>query len=100
MALIRGAIPVYKGTADIYQYLPCPDGACILDVAKFPTAGALAARMNEIATDPAEWGKMRAWRTDPTAWSKGFLDLVANAQSNLKEGICDVLKGGAGRFPR
>ena len=38
MALARGSIPVYFGTANVYEYLPCPEGDCIVDVKKFSSS--------------------------------------------------------------
>ena len=86
-ALIRGTIPIFRGTADIYEQLPCPDGSCILDVDKYPSAEDLAHRMAQIASDEGEWEKMRAWRhTDPEQWPEGFRRLISVRRCILTSG--------------
>ena len=92
MALLSGSIPIYKGTADIYKFLPCQDGECILDVAKFDSPQALARRMAEIASNVEEWSKMRAWRDKgPDSWGEGFNKLLHHAGTNLWSSMCHSL---------
>ena len=91
--LSRGSIPVFYGSDDIYKYLPDPNA--ILDVKKFDSVDALAERMRDIATDPREFAKMRAWRVaDPVKWPDGFKRFLATGHVDIRARVCGVLRAG------
>ena len=55
LSLIRGSVPVYYGGKEVLEMMPTPES--YVDLKKFDSPEALAARLYEIATDPkAYWG--------------------------------------------
>ena len=96
MALARGSIPVYFGTANVYEYLPCPEGDCIVDVKKFSSSAQLAKALRQISSSQKVYKKATEWRRQsPDEWPLGFKRGVARASQDFRKTLCDsVLKKG------
>jgi hypothetical protein len=88
--LSRGSIPIYFGSDDVYDYLPDP--AAIIDVKKFKNAAQLGEYLRKVASEPAEFERLRAWRKrDPQTWSPGFLRLIDARSSDVRDSLCGLL---------
>ena len=96
MALARGSIPVYFGTANVYEYLPCPEGDCIVDVKKFDSSAHLAKELRKISSSQKLYKKATEWRRQsPDNWPLGFRRGIARASQDFRKTLCDsVLKKG------
>jgi len=96
MALARGSIPVYFGTASVYEYLPCPEGDCIVDVKKFDSSAHLAKELRKISSSEKLYKKATEWRRrSPDKWPLGFKRGIARASQDFRKTLCDsVLKKG------
>jgi len=96
MALARGSIPVYFGTASVYEYLPCPEGDCIVDVKKFDSSAHLAKELRKISSSEKLYKKATEWRRQsPDKWPLGFKRGIARASQDFRKTLCDsVLKKG------
>ena len=96
MTLARGSIPVYFGTANVYEYLPCPEGDCIVDVKKFDSSAHLAKELRKISSSQKLYKKATEWRRQsPDNWPLGFRRGIARASQDFRKTLCDsVLKKG------
>ena len=69
LSLIRGSVPVYYGGKEVLEMMPTPES--YVDLKKFDSPEALAARLYEIATDPKAYWEVHKWRyQDPMTWSE------------------------------
>jgi hypothetical protein len=102
MALARGSIPVYFGTANVYEYLPCPDGDCIIDVKKFDSSKHLAKELRKISSSQKLYKKATEWRRQhPDEWPEGFKRGLARASQDFRKTLCDsVLQNGGDQFDK
>ena len=99
LSLIRGSVPVYYGGEDVLEMMPTPES--YVDLKKFDSPEALAARLHEIATDPEAYWEVHKWRyQDPTTWSEGFRRLLRVTSTDIKYAVCDVLQKGTSEYPK
>ena len=78
--------------------MPSPDA--FVDLKTFDTPEKLAARLHAIATDQAAYDEVHAWRyRHPSEWSEGFRSLLRVMSTDIKYGVCDVLRKGADAVP-
>ena len=98
LALSRGSVPIYFGDEKALATMPSPDA--FVDLKTFDTPEKLAARLHAIATDQAAYDEVHAWRyRHPSEWSEGFRALLRVMSTDIKYGVCDVLRKGADAVP-
>ena len=98
LALSRGSVPIYIGDEKALATMPSPDA--FVDLKTFDTPEKLAARLHAIATDQAAYDEVHAWRyRHPSEWSEGFRALLRVMSTDIKYGVCDVLRKGADAVP-
>ena len=98
LALARGSVPIYFGDDKAIATMPSNDS--FVDLRTFDTPEKLAARLHAIATDQAAYDKVHAWRyRHPSEWSEGFRALLRVMSTDIKYGVCDVLRKGADAVP-
>ena len=99
LSLIRGSVPVYYGGKEVLEMMPTPES--YVDLKKFDSPEALAARLYEIATDPKAYWEVHKWRyQDPMTWSEGFRRLIRVMSTDIKYSVCDVLQKGTSEYPK
>jgi hypothetical protein len=67
-ALRAGAVPVYRGCAEVAELLPSPD--CYIDARAFASASELGAYLDHLDRDAAAYGAYQRWRGEP--YQDGF----------------------------
>lgn len=98
MALSRGSVPLYFGSEDVVAMMPTPES--FVDLKKFDSPEALAARLREIATNDEAYWEVHKWRyQDPTTWSPGFRQLIRTMSTDIKYGVCHALQKGPTMYP-
>jgi len=99
LALTRGSVPIYFGDEKTLSIMPSSDA--FIDLATFDTPEKLAARLHAIATDQEAYDEVHAWRyRHPSEWSEGFRSLLRVMSTDIKYGVCDVLRKGADAVPK
>jgi hypothetical protein len=99
LALTRGSVPIYFGDEKTLSIMPSRDA--FIDLATFDTPEKLAARLHAIATDQEAYDEVHAWRyRHPSEWSEGFRSLLRVMSTDIKYGVCDVLRKGADAAPK
>ena len=61
--LLAGSVPVYLGAPNVEDFAPGDD--CFVDVTRFSEPAALAAHLSRLASDPAAYRRLLAWRDRP-----------------------------------
>jgi len=61
--LLAGAVPVYLGAPNIREFAPSTES--FIDLRHFESAEALGAHLRHLASNPAAYAKLHAWRTAP-----------------------------------
>ena len=93
LALTRGSVPIYFGDEKAIATMPSNDS--FVDLRTFDTPEKLAARLHAIATDREAYDEVHAWRyRHPSEWSEGFRALLRVMSTDIKYGVCDVLRKG------
>jgi len=88
--LIAGSVPVYLGAPNIAEFAPGKD--CFINAADFDGAASLAAYLERVAADEAEYGKLLAWKAQPLR--PQFLQMVESVNAWSMYRLCDVIGGG------
>jgi len=87
--LIAGSVPVYLGAPNIAAYAPGED--CFINVADFDGPASLAAHLERIGGDEAEYGKLLAWKARPLR--PQFLEMAKSADVWLVHRLCAAIEG-------
>ena len=86
-ALVAGSVPVYLGAPNVRELAPA-DG-CFIDATDFAGPDALAAYLNDLASDDAAYARYLDWKT--RGLSPRFLSLVAEVRRPPLQRLCALL---------
>jgi hypothetical protein len=73
-AFITGSIPIYYGAPNIYDWLPCENNDCFIDLTKFQTPKHAADFIRNIAQNKTLYLNYHLWRNKPI--KKQFLNMI------------------------
>jgi len=86
--LKAGSVPVYLGAPNIDEF--APGERCYIDAAQFHGPRELAAYLDWLAREEAEYERLLAWKTQPLRES--FLAKVRVLRKPLAERLCEKLR--------
>jgi len=95
-ALAVGSVPVYRGSKNIANYLPCKN--CIINANDFATPEQLLAKLEFYVKNPIEYNKLLAWKNEPYD-AKAFPAFEKVRANSVDTGICRLAsKASANEF--
>jgi hypothetical protein len=88
--LIAGSVPVYLGAPNIAEFAPGKN--CFINVADFDGPASLAAHLERIGADEAEYSRLLAWKAQPL--QPQFLAMAESVRTWNMYRFCAVIGDG------
>lgn len=88
-ALAVGSVPIYRGSNNVKNVVPCKN--CVIDANDFKTPGELADYLNMLTNDEEKYNEFLAWKSEPYD-PKRYPQFEAFRKKSIDTGLCRLAK--------